>query len=197
MILSDSRAGQDPRVIFRRGPFFRIPFPTLAINAVPFYTFCEAVFRLPFSSTFRGASLAFGTNVKGGYLHAAGRWIVVFVAENFSKRGGIRHLCKETIADFARFDIDAEDMCMSCAMDKVKELSLVREERLGDLKAELKEYQEKVLQGNSGVHHAASRYLVRRHQGRGVGLRGHRRGRVHGPGQRAHRLFRRRIRRLP
>ena len=64
----------------------------------------------------------------------------------FSKRGGIRHLCKETIADFARFDIDAEDMCMSCAMDKVKELSLVREERLGDLKAELKEYQEKVLQ---------------------------------------------------
>ena len=64
----------------------------------------------------------------------------------FSKRGGIRHLCKETIADFARFDIDAEDMCMSCAMDKVKELSLVREERLGDLKAELTEYQEKVLQ---------------------------------------------------
>lgn len=64
----------------------------------------------------------------------------------FSKRGGIRHLCKETIADFARFDIDAEDMCMSCAMDKVKELSLVREERLGDLKAELKEYQDKVLQ---------------------------------------------------
>ena len=60
----------------------------------------------------------------------------------FSKRGGIRHLCKETIADFARFDIDAEDMCMSCAMDKVKELSLVREERLGDLKAELKGLQE-------------------------------------------------------
>ena len=64
----------------------------------------------------------------------------------FSKRGGIRHLCAESIADFAKFDIDAEDMCMSCAMDKVKELSLVREERLGDLKAELKEYQEKLLQ---------------------------------------------------
>ena len=55
----------------------------------------------------------------------------------FSKRGGIRHMCAESIADFSRFDIDAEDMCMSCAMDKVKELSLVREERLGDLKAEL------------------------------------------------------------
>lgn len=64
----------------------------------------------------------------------------------FSKRGGIRHMCAESIADFARFDIDAENMCMSCAMDKVKELTLAREERLGDLKAELKEYQARLLQ---------------------------------------------------
>ena len=63
----------------------------------------------------------------------------------FSKRGGIRHLCAESIADFARFDIDAHDMCMSCAMDKVKELSLAREERLGDLKAELGQYQKQIL----------------------------------------------------
>ena len=63
----------------------------------------------------------------------------------FSKRGGIRHMCAESVADFARFDIDAHDMCMSCAMDKVKELSLVREERLGDLKAELGQYQEQIL----------------------------------------------------
>ncbi len=64
----------------------------------------------------------------------------------FSKRGGIRHMCAESIADFARFGIDAENMCMSCAMDKVKELTLAREERLGDLKAELKEYQTRLLQ---------------------------------------------------
>lgn len=64
----------------------------------------------------------------------------------FSKRGGIRHMCAESIADFARFDIDAQDMCMSCAMDKVKELSLGREERLGELKTELSEYQERLLQ---------------------------------------------------
>ena len=63
----------------------------------------------------------------------------------FSKRGGIRHMCAESVADFARFGIDAHDMCMSCAMDKVKELALEREERLGDLKAELGQYQEQIL----------------------------------------------------
>lgn len=64
----------------------------------------------------------------------------------FSKSGGVRHLCPETIADFSRFDMDADDVCMSCAMDKVKEFSLVREERLGDLRTELKEYQARILQ---------------------------------------------------
>ncbi|MCQ2445104.1 MAG: YbjQ family protein [Mailhella sp.] len=63
----------------------------------------------------------------------------------FSKRGGIRHLSAESIRDFKRLGIEAEDMCMSCAMDKVKELSLEREERLGDLKAELRECEKNVL----------------------------------------------------
>ncbi len=65
--------------------------------------------------------------------------------KKFSKRGGIRHMCAESIADFSKFNMDAQDVCMSCAMDKVKDLSLVREERLGELKAELAEYQEKLL----------------------------------------------------
>jgi uncharacterized protein YbjQ (UPF0145 family) len=92
--------------------------------------------------------------------------------KKFSKRGGIRHICPETIADFARFDIDAKEMCMSCAMDKVKELSLAREERLGDLKTELKQYQTEFLKDieifttphpeswNSGVKGVVSGYAV-------------------------------------
>ena len=65
--------------------------------------------------------------------------------KRFSKSGGIRHLCAETIRDFDRLGIDATGVCMSCAMDKVKELSLAREERIGELKAALREYQSDIL----------------------------------------------------
>lgn len=96
-------------------------------TTISFHTGAKAVIRFflhPCSEVFPT-----DRNKRKRRLFACGRHrIVVFAAERSAGAEASAACARKSIAAFARFDIDAQDICMSCVMDKVKERTLARKE---------------------------------------------------------------------